>query len=134
MLEVISVLLLLGIVALVVMSGRRVDVSVLTETEVTRSHLRFVQALAMANNTADWKVRIHRDAYEVLRDDVRSPVPLPGEDAAVHTLPDGITFVAGAGDLAFDRWGAPEMSHVVTLSDGRQARSISIFGFTGLIP
>ncbi len=133
LIEVISVLAVLGVLAMALSAGMRVPASAAAEAEILRSHLGFAQSLAMANNTADWSVTFGSSSYSLLRDGAASPIPWPGETSATHELPGGVGVASGAGVVAFDDWGAPAATHVVSLSDGTWQRQVRIVGFTGLV-
>lgn len=132
--EVIAALLVLGILTAMATAGRWTSGSAAAEAEVMRSNLRYVEALAMANNTATWSVRIMNGSYEIWRNGGLSPVPFPGRNSPVYTLPAGVRIVQGASVISFNQWGAPADNQAIVLSDGARTRTVSIFGFTGLIP
>lgn len=133
--EIIAVLAIMGVLVAMISAGHIVRASVPAEAAMLKAHLRYVQSLAVANNTVRWSVRLGEHDYELMRDGVASPISFPGENAARHDLPDGVHIIAGAGGvIEFDGWGAPVLSHVITLSDGVLSRSVQVIGFTGLIP
>lgn len=132
--EVIAALLVVAILAMVVTAGRWTSGSAAAEAEVMRANLRYVEALAMANNTATWSVRTFNNSYEIWRNGGLSPIPFPGENSPVHTMPPGVRIVASPGVINFNQWGAPESDQAVVISDGEVTRTVSIVGFTGLIP
>ena len=132
--EVIAVLVVLGILAATFVAGMDVHASAAVAADVLRSHLGYAQSLAMANNTADWGVAFSGASYTLLRDGNPAPVFWPNESSATYSLPAGISILSGLGPVDLNEWGAPETTHVVMLSDGTQTRSVSITGFTGLVP
>ena len=132
--EVVAVLTVLAILAGTVAAALRVRPSVSVEADMLRSRLGFAQALAMANNTAEWSVRFDNNAYRLLRDGADSPLPWPGTPSAAHGLPDGITIAAGAGLMALDEWGAPPATRDIRLTDGSRNATVRITEFTGLVP
>jgi prepilin-type N-terminal cleavage/methylation domain-containing protein len=132
--EVICTLMILAVLAVTVSAGRWTPAAVISEAHILRAHLRYVQSLAMANNTAQWSVLFDSDQYTLQRDGAPAPVPFPNENAAVHALPSDVFLTQGQGELVFDSWGAPSNNYAVTLSDGTFTRQIQVVGFTGLIP
>lgn len=133
--EIIAGLAIMGVLIAMINAGHLVRASVPAEAAVMKSHMRYAQSLAVANNTVRWSMRLGIHEYELMRDGVTSPVSLPGENAARHDLPEGVRITAGGGSvIEFDAWGAPAQSHVVTLTDGQVSRSVQVTGFTGLIP
>ena len=136
--EVIAVLVVLGIFAVVLAAGLDVHASVAVEADILRSHLGYAQSLAMANNTAAWSVIFAGSSYTLARDPPPAApdhIPYwPNESSATYLLPAGISILSGLGPVDLNEWGAPAATHVVLLSDGSQSRSVSITGFTGLVP
>jgi prepilin-type N-terminal cleavage/methylation domain-containing protein len=132
--EVVAALLVIGISAMFLTAGRWTSASAAAEAEVMRSHLRYVEALAMANNTATWSVRVFNSSYEIWRNGDLSEVSFPGENSPVYTFPEGVQIVSGTGVINFNTWGAPNADRNIVVSDGARSRTIRIFGFTGLIP
>ena len=132
--EVIAVLIILGMLAMVVTAGMDSNASAVAESEILKAHLGYAQSLAFANNTATWSLQIMANSYSLLRDGLPSPVRLPGESSTVHLLPPDVTIAQGVGSLSFDQYGAPTSTYVVVLSRGTFQESVTVTGFTGLIP
>lgn len=132
--EAVCTLVILAILAVTVSAGRWTPAAVISEAHMLRAHLRYVQSLAMANNTAQWSVQFADDHYTLQRDGATAPVPFPGENSAVHALPPEVFVAQGQGVLVFDSWGAPSNHYAISLSDGRLTRPVAVVGFTGLIP
>ena len=133
--ETVFVLVIMGILAVVV-SGAFMDTSaasVVGEADTLRGHLGFVQSLAMANNVVDWSILFAGLSYILLANGGASPLNFPGEASAVHVLSGGVGISGGAGTVAFDQWGAPAATRVVTLTSGTHSEQVSITGFTGLV-
>ena len=139
-LEVVAVLVLVGILAVAMAAGMRVSAGVAAEANILRTHLRYAQSLAMANNTAEWGLLFSGQGYALRRRPLAggvwgdAPCPFPGEDSAVHLLPVGVGLTSGAGLLVLDSWGAPSANWTITLSDGASQQTVSMLGFTGLVP
>ncbi len=132
--EVVAVLTVLAILAGTVAAALHVRPSVFVEADMLRSRLGYAQALAMANNTAEWSVQFDNNAYRLLRDGAESPLPWPGTPSASHGLPVGISIAAGAGLMAIDEWGTPPATRDIRLTDGSQNATVRITEFTGLVP
>lgn len=135
LIEMIASLLLIGILAAVVVS-RRVNLVAgpVSEADIMRSHLRFVQSLAIANNTSAWTVLVGGQSYQLRRNGQPASIILPGESSATHVLPAGVQVTGGTGTLAFNSLGAPASTVTITLSDGERTETVTVTGFTGLIP
>ena len=138
LIEVLVVLVLLAILGFSISAGLDTHASVVVEADILRSHLGYAQSLAMANNTAAWSVIFAGSSYTLARDPPPAApdhIPYwPNESSATYLLPAGISILSGLGPVDLNEWGAPETTHVVMLSDGTQTRSVSITGFTGLVP
>jgi len=135
LIEVILVLLVLGVLAAVVIPrvGNLGD-DVRAEAERLRANLRYAQSLAMTGNTADWSVLISPQSYQLQRNGQPAPVNWPGGNAPLRVLAGGVTITGGAGVLAFDHLGAPPATVSIVLSDGARTATVTVLGFTGLVP
>ncbi len=134
LIEVTAVLVIVAVLCVLVMAGwTRTPAQVVAEAGILRSHLRFSQGMAMANNTATWSVMISGGSYTLLKDGQPSPINLPDETSPTHTLSGGVRIVGGTGVHEFCEWGCPGVNTVITLSDGRHQEHVRILGFTGLI-
>ena len=114
LIELISVLLIMGIVAAVVIS--RVGTSnneVIAQMEVVKSHLRYAQSRAM-NSDLVWGIRFDTDKYWLFKEgDITKKVTFPGEDPNEEpdtdpedvSLPSGMS--VGTQIVSFDDWGRP---------------------------
>jgi len=92
LIELISVLLIMGIVAAVVVS--RVGTSnneVIAQMEVVKSHLRYAQSRAM-NSDLVWGIRFDTDKYWLFKEgDITKKVTFPAEDSDTANLPSGMS-------------------------------------------
>ncbi len=131
--EVIAVLLLLGLLALIVLrSPFASNADLVREADQLRSHLRFAQSLAMANNMDSWGISITSGGYSLRKNGATAGVDLPGLGTAAHTFLSGITVTQGSGVVLFDEWGSPGNAAVgITLSDGTHTRVITLSAETG---
>ena len=135
LIEAIAVLVILSILAVFVMVGiRDTHADVVAEAGLLRTQLRFVQSLAMANNTANWSVQITSGSYGLLRNGQPSPINLPDAPAPQRQLAEGVSIVQGVGVIAFNEWGDPGQDYTIVLTDGGVSQQVAVFGFTGLIP
>ena len=134
LLEVVAALALMAILALVVFArGGTSEASVAAEAAILRGHLRFVQAMAMANNTVAWTVNLGSTSYTMQRDGAAATVNLPDESAPTHILTRGVVISQGIGVLPISEWGVPDQTRVITVSDGQYQQSVIVLGGTGLI-
>ena len=144
MIEVISVLIILGIVAAMVISrGMSTNVVKLqSEVDVMKGHLRFAQYRAMndiaANVDTKWGINVAGDTYTLVKVDTSgptSPLNLPGESSgtpASHTFANGVTAsVTGDNPILFNEWGSPG-ANATTVTVG--GKTINITANTGFIP
>ncbi len=106
LIELISALLIMGIVAAVVVS--RVGTSnneVIAQIEVVKSHLRYAQSRAM-NSDLVWGIRFNGSSYWLFKDgDISNKVTFPAEDSDTVTLPSGMS--VGTEIVSLDSWGKP---------------------------
>ena len=106
LIELISVLLIMGIVAAVVVS--RVGTSnneVIAQIEVVKSHLRYAQSRAM-NSELIWGIRFNGSSYWLFKDgDITKKVTFPGEDSDTVNMSSGMS--VGTEIVSFDSWGKP---------------------------
>ncbi|MEA3421636.1 MAG: type II secretion system protein [Acidobacteriota bacterium] len=111
LIELISALLIMGIVAAVVVS--RVGTSnneVIAQIEVVKSHLRYAQSRAM-NSELIWGIRFDTDKYWLFKEGKK--VTFPGEDPNEKpdtdpedvSLPSGMS--VGTEIVSFKSWGKP---------------------------
>ncbi len=135
LIEVIAVLIILGIVAAVavsrVMSNQN---DLIAQTDVVKTHLRFAQLKALADDTAtSWGISFSGASYTLTKDGNPATIKLPGEDSGSHNFPTGVT-VANA-TVAFDSWGSPGTANVtVILTQSGVSKNITIYNYTGYIP
>lgn len=135
MIELALVMLLIGVLAVVAVPRLSMTPPrAIAEAEMLRANLRFAQAQAMANNTSEWSVQIGANSYQLLRNGASSPVHFPGEDGPVHNLAGSVSVTSGAGTLELNDMGAPATTHLITLSDGTRTETVTMTGFTGLVP
>jgi prepilin-type N-terminal cleavage/methylation domain-containing protein len=133
--ETVAVLVLLGIISLMAVSrypNRHTDL--IGETAILKSHLRYVQLMALANDEATYGMDFSADEYVLFKDGAPATTSLPNEASSTHSFPAGVTLTAGTGTMGFDQWGSPGGSdYVVTLSQSGETRSITVVRDTGCI-
>ncbi len=134
LIEAVAVLVVLAVLAFFVAVGSRGSQAALAaDAEILRSHLRFTQALAMANNTCTWGISITEQGYTLQQDGDPSPLNLPGENSPSRSLSPSVRIVQGTGVHEFCPWGCPGTTMNITLSDGQRSEQISVLSFTGLV-
>lgn len=144
LIEVISILIIVGIVAAMVISrGMSTNVVKLqSEVDVMKGHLRFAQYRAMndiaANVDTKWGINVAGNTYTLVKVDTSSttsPLNLPGESSAnpqSHTFANGVTAsVTGDNPILFNEWGSPG-ANATTVTVG--GKTINITANTGFIP
>lgn len=127
LIEIIAVLLLIGVVSAVLLSGGLgSDANENTAADVLKSHLRYAQSRSM-NGDMSWGIQFNGGSYSLIRDVTGLPVTvtLPGESQTTITLPSTAT-----GTVSFDSWGKPSGPASITLV----SRTITITPDTGFIP
>lgn len=133
--ETVAVLVLLGIISLMAVSrypNRHTDL--IGEAAILKSHLRYVQLMALANDEATYGMEFQSGGYVLLKDAAAATTSLPNEASSTHSFPSGVTLTAGVGTMDLDQWGSPGNSdYVVTLSQGGETRSITVVRDTGCI-
>lgn len=144
LIEVLSALIIIGIVSVIAVSRFGISDTELTiRTEVVKSHLRYAQARAM-NTESTWGVSCDGTGYWLFTDgNTANHVTLPGEDSDPVSLFDkniGMT----AFTVSFDSWGRPYSNAsgsgtssgiaITVTSPGASAAGIAITAETGFIP
>ena len=132
MIEVIVVLVLLGILTAVVTSriSSTSTYELAGEVEVVKTHLRYAQTRALADDENTWGIAFSSASYTLQKDGADAPTNLPGEDSATHNLPEDISCTTEI-TVTFDKWGSPGDSNNTITLDGSD---ITITQNTGFIP
>lgn len=132
LIEAISVLVIVGIVAVVLISRgmSTTEVNLQTEIDTLKSHLRYAQYLAMNDIPPNqWGISVGGSSYTLVKFDggaQSSPYKLPNESSATHNF---TPFSATAVTVLFDECGSPDNT---TITLGGQ--TIAITANTGFIP
>ena len=137
MIEIISVLVIIGILSAVAISKMdSTDVyEVVMEIETMKTHLRYSQIRAMSHNEP-WGIKISKGtSYTLQKNDTTAPVNLPNKDSATHFFSKGISINPGNQVINFDDLGSPGNADIViTLKkQGKNPRRINITPKTGFI-
>jgi prepilin-type N-terminal cleavage/methylation domain-containing protein len=103
-----------------------------SEAALLRAHLRYAQAMAMANTDANWTVVLAAGSYEMRRNGVAATYALPGESSSRHTFRSGVAVTAGAGTVAFNDRGSPGASDYTITLNG--THNVTVTRLTGYIP
>lgn len=131
--ELVAALVLLAVLAAVATSAMFNDTaSVVGEAAVVKAHLRFAQAMAMANTPSSWDVQIQADRYTLRENGSAAGTTLPGEASSTRVLPSGISITQGQGTLLFDERGSPGVNDYTVVLNGQE--NIVITRQTGFIP
>lgn len=138
--ELMVVLILIGLISGILFSrSHQSNAALAGETALLKSYLRFVQALAMADNTRSWGIKIESNKYTLLENAAVSGNLLPDAGSAERTIPSDrkvtISSISPNDTITFDAWGSPgSQSYTITLSDGANpARNITVTQNTGFI-
>ncbi len=145
LLEVLTVLLLIGIITVVVISrGDMGTADLLAQAEAIKAHIRYAQSRSM-DSSRRWGVRVAASgqAYWMFVDDETNRRILPGETTdTVDLIDNGLTLTPTR--LSFNDRGQPcsddkgavlLTSHLdLVLSAGAHATTIRIVRNTGFIP
>ncbi len=145
LIELIAVLMMMAILCVFILS-RDPDNSIKlsAESDILRSHLRYVRNLALSDDSGDWQFELMGTNAYKLTDNNSGDVLLPGESSAVHTLPDAFTLeisrddgIDPGGKIVFDSWGSPPggTGYSLTLTDSSSGKSriIRIVKHTGFV-
>lgn len=135
--EVVAILAVLAILGAVATRALRpTGVTLTAQRGLLASHLRYVQAMAMAAGAAhDWGVQIQTDRYGLRLDGaLPTGVSLPGTAGAERVFPAGVSVSSGSGLVVFDAWGSPGASDVtITLTDGGSSQTVVVTAVTGFV-
>ena len=137
MIEIISVLVIIGILSAVAVSKMdSTDVyDVAMEIETMKIHLRYSQIRAMSHNEP-WGIKISNGtSYSLQKNGSTAPVNLPNKDSATYYFAKGISINPGNQVINFDDLGSPGNADIViTLKkQGKNPRRINITPKTGFI-
>ncbi|QTA79331.1 Uncharacterized protein dnl_15940 [Desulfonema limicola] len=142
LIEILSVFLLISVIsAYVVSSGVDINAELAGEAEIVKSHLRYVQYLALSNETNELAIKFSdtNDSYTLLKNNIEDN-NLPNENSATHTLQPGLTIILPSNipvnkTIAFDKWGSPvpNDTYKIIISDGINTKEFEIIKNTGAV-
>jgi MSHA pilin protein MshC len=131
LIEIISTILLLGILAAVALPRITTDtIDINSAAQIVRSDLRFLQRLAMGQNTGTISIAFTNGAGAYNTFDTQGNV-------VNRTLPQGITIASATKNLGYNRFGEPNFAgasdFVQITNNVPQTMTITIERFTGMI-
>jgi len=135
LIEILSVIVILGIIAAVAMpSFNPSGINVGTAAQAIETDIRFVQELAMSRNPqnpGDVSLTFTNGASTYTITDPS------GSFTTTRTLPDGVTITSPNLTVAFDKFGEPELacaaSCSVVIDAGGTTQTITVERFTGKV-
>jgi len=137
MIEIIAVLLIIGIIAVVVVSrmSKTSDYDLASQVEVVKAHLRLAQSRAMSSSSP-WGININSTkTYYLFKGDApATPVQLLGENNATVSLTtkqSGLVITSAPQTITFDAYGSPGAT---TLTVNTNGGNITVTKNTGFIP
>ena len=143
LMEIMTVLVLLGVMAVASLNNSNMELD--SETERLKSHLRYAQIRAQGD-TYQWHLvftdsRTYQIGPVVVTGAGFTPGIVPGTGTTQGTLDDGVITTNGTV-IRFDSLGRPvsdngsllTSNQTITLVDGEETRDITIQAQTGLIP
>jgi len=143
LIEVISTLMLIGILAAIAISRAHstVDVDVATATAMLKTHLRYAQTKAM-NSDESWGISFTVAPYG-LQNASGVAEPLPTDPNEAGNFPAEITLTPSVNPVMFDnRWGYPADNTgtvlaadcTITVSKGDASQTVTVTKNTGFVP
>ncbi|QPJ62542.1 MAG: type II secretion system protein [Candidatus Nitronauta litoralis] len=130
LIEILSTILLLGILAAVALPQITTDtIDINSAGQIVRSDLRFLQRLAMGQNTGTLNITFTLGANTYNTFDA-------GGNGVTRTLPQNITISSPTKNLGYNRFGEPAFgtpTDFVRITNGTQTIEITIQQFTGMI-
>lgn len=135
MIEVISVLVIIGIIsAVAAVEYTNTDADLISQINVIKSHLRYAQSRAMASENV-WGIESNGASYFMFRRDEANndiKVSLPGESSKKIILNDKGVDSMDSFIVAFDEMGWPSKGQSINV--GSKSNAIEITAVTGYIP
>jgi prepilin-type N-terminal cleavage/methylation domain-containing protein len=137
LLEVITVLIILAVIAAYAVSRININVNLPAEVDKFKSNLRYAQQIALSGNQHIWRVAVAANSYTLTSRNLDgSNIVSMNFVSGTSTvnLPSGITS-GWTGNINFDQWGSPgNATIVVPLTDGTTTSNITITRNSGFIP
>lgn len=131
--ELISILVILGIIAIVFTNKNSLDINLLTEAEILKSKLRYIQLKALSDDacTSCYGLTTTNNSYTSMP----TTIILPGDKSSSYDLSSKKITLTG-NNVLFDKWGNASSDSVVklTLADTKgNTKEILINPLSGLI-
>jgi len=113
MIELISIMVILGIIGSIVVSRLVDDPSESIATrEVIKSHIRYAQIMAMKSNRV-CGIGFNSNTYFIFRNNsISDKISLPGNDGIDFPIPSSLG--TASETIYFDLWGIPYTSNALT--------------------
>lgn len=134
LMEVIAILIIIGITLAVAMNRViSTQSELISELDIVKSHLRYVQLKALNSDTGTWGISFSANSYTLQYNGAAATISLPSEDSNTHTFSSGVT-MTGSQTVTYTSWGSPGAANVsLTLSQGGETRTTTITAGTGFI-
>lgn len=130
LIEIISIILLMGILAAIALPSFNPDtIDINSAAQVVRSDLRFLQRLAMGQNTTTMSITFANGAGGYTTFDAQG-------NAVSRDLPGGIVIASPTKNLGYNRFGEPDFAGAadfVQITNGTQTMTVSVEQFTGMV-
>lgn len=132
LIETIAVLVLIGILsAFILINTNDIEkADVYAQSEAIKSHLRFVQTLAMTSNTPHGLRLLSASSYELYRINKSTgnpeTIPSPDGESPVN-LPSGVSLSVQSSDyISYDDWGIPYQDEDGTTPQATADRTVTV--------
>ncbi len=130
LIEIISVILLTGILAAIALPNFSPDtIDINASAQIVRSDLRFLQRLAMGQNTVSMSINFANGSGGYTTFDTAG-------NNVTRDLPGGIVIASATKNLGYNRFGEPDFagaSDFVQITNGTQTMTITVERYTGMI-
>jgi MSHA pilin protein MshC len=140
LIEVISVLVIMGVISAVVISktSSTSEYSLASEVDIFKMNFRYAQAKALNSTGNIWGLSIAADgkSYTLTENGIASvKAKLPADDSNTHAISKGISITTGAGAIfRFDDYGSPgAAAATIVLTDGANPKTLTVTANTGYL-
>jgi len=133
LIESVAVLTILSIISIVIINRTRINSEIVSETEILKSHLRYIQFKALSDDSCTncYGITMSSNSYTAKP----ATIILPGEQSPTHALSKNNISITG-NNITFDRWGSANANEQITLTlsdTNGNSRTITISPVTGFI-
>ena len=134
LLELITVLLVIGIMTAIALARPPSNTYAVVEAQRLKSYIRFAQYQAMTQSIAAWGIQQGGGgaSYTLFTTGTATPV-LPDQGQATYNLPTGVTVSIPGGSISFDEWGSPGAANQTIQINGESTINITVTAYTGFI-